>query len=408
MSEEIRQKISRLKHQNTLLRVVPDTYPASRDGRGGGGWVVPTGHLLSSGEQNTVPIRAGSSRVRMDISVDVIGVASEIGRADLAKMTPVKHTPTPPPRPVARDKKPIIESQADVKPPPRPTARPAPVSAPAPAPSPAPALPASRVQTKPPTYSNKSAYAAAPASASYAYQPTAQPDRRPDPTNYTPPMPLYHGAAKGNPAYLSWEEYRSYAKYDAWGCPLPHDNYRRDLVLRESWEKKLGRIPRESVVLPPNDAAKKTHSGRGPTGPVTASHQPVTATAGPSTIRPQPATATATSFQTRPAAAAANPEIAWKNRLEIEAEQRERNRLAVESADRQRKAAAEQRLRVEEEQRRVIARRKAEDDAAREREAARVRREADAAAERERKNNYEIPPYKRTTGVMPSGAGSSG
>jgi len=405
MTEENRQRLSRLKHQNTLLRVVPDTYPASRDGRGGGGWVVPTTHLLSSGEQTTIPIRVGSERIRMDIPVDVTGVGSEAARADLAKMAPVKavkHTPTPPPRAPPREKKPVIET--DVKPPSRPTTRAPPVITAVPAPAAAP--PPSRNQAKPSSFVNKSSYAAAPASASYAYQPSTQPDRRPDPANYTPPMPLYHGAAKGNPAYLSWEEYRSYAKYDAWGCPLPHDNYRRDLVLRESWEKKLGRIPRDSVIVPSNDAAKRTHSGRGPTGPVAGTHQPVTATAGPSAIRPQPATATASSYQARTATTA--PLNTWQQR-DYEADLKERSRLAAESADRQRKAAADERnRRAVDDQRRALLRSRENDMALKEREAARLRRDAAEHAERERRANYDIPPFKRAPSGVPSGPGASG
>jgi len=356
--------VSRLKHQNTLLRVVPDTYPASRDGRGGGGWVVPSTHLLSTGEQDTVPIRAGSSRVRMDISIDVAGFDLEVGKADLAKMIPpktAKHTPTPPPRAAARDKKPVIDTSTETKPAPKLSARPVPAPSASTSTSAAAAAAAARPQPKPQVYTSKSSYAAAPASASYAYQPGTQPDRRPDPATYTPPMPLYHAAAKGNPAYLSWEEYRSYAKYDAWGCPLPHDNYRRDLVLRESWEKKLGRIPRDSVLIPGSDAAKRTHSGRGPTGPVTATHQPVTATAGPSTIRPQPATATASTLPSSAPGTATTAHITW---AQAEAQRNAERVVRQRAADRQRA----ERYRVEaEEQRRLTAQRRAEGETLRER-----------------------------------------
>ena len=261
MNAEWRWTSSRLKQESTLLKVIPNTYSAPRDGRGGGGWLLPSSGLLSLGREKLVSADPQDpTRVRRDISVDLYGFGADTAKRDLAAMAPKKK------RTSSTRSETKVDIKAEARAPARtyPKPAPVPVAAPPPAPPRHTIVPEPLIQAPPPSSrppppqsAPRNSYAAAPASASYAYQPTGTAERRPDPPSYTPPMPLYHGAAKGDPNYLSWEEYRAYAKHDAWGCPLPHDNHRRDLVLRESWEKHLGRVPRESVPITPFGARSR-------------------------------------------------------------------------------------------------------------------------------------------------------
>lgn len=244
MQAENRNAASKLSQQNVVNKVITDTYPAPRDGRGGGGWQSFPSDYLSTHRETLVPAGARLEGFRRDTSIAVTGIDRELAQDDLATM-------------MAR---PSVKKEASSSRRRKGTALPSAGSSASPVPSVAAeqaprAVPGraaliaeNRAETANPNAA-RSNYAAAPASASYAINPTPVPPKASrDPEGYVPPFPLYHSAPMGRPEFISWEDYRVYANCDAWGCPLPHDRMRKDLVLRESWEKNKGLI-RKSVVF---------------------------------------------------------------------------------------------------------------------------------------------------------------
>lgn len=252
MLSETRNQMGKCKQQSTVHKVIIDTYPAPRDGRGGGGWQFFPSDYLSKHRESLIPAGRYSEGVRRNTSVEVRGIDLDDAKDDLNMMGPRSAHRKRESVPRRRRLAPEETSSASPVPPPvyRATPRIPPYAAEA---------PSENINNLNP----RTSYAAAPASASYAVNPTPVPPRPSrDPEGYVPPFPLYHSAPMGRPEYISWEDYRVYANCDAWGCPLPHDRTRKDLVLRESWEKHKGLIRKEAVYGVPRQSKSQRATGQ--------------------------------------------------------------------------------------------------------------------------------------------------
>ncbi|WRT64562.1 uncharacterized protein IL334_001494 [Kwoniella shivajii] len=85
--QDNRHKMACLVTERTVLRRPPGSMPILRLGRGGGGWHVPVKDLLSSGEQELLPVTSGSNpSFRRDISRSVKPVGYLDAKADLEKI----------------------------------------------------------------------------------------------------------------------------------------------------------------------------------------------------------------------------------------------------------------------------------------------------------------------------------
>ena len=97
MTADNTYKIGRLEQERTLLKRKADLYPSMREGRGGGGWKVFNGSLLSKHQEKLVRVDHTSDKVRVDVPIDVAGMGNHAAKKELARMLvkPEKRSTSP-------------------------------------------------------------------------------------------------------------------------------------------------------------------------------------------------------------------------------------------------------------------------------------------------------------------------